>query len=213
MSSSLSAIATVLVVLVGCAAGRHPAPMDEPAGAAHLRHDLSSWVVAVREPEVRYSEPDDPKPDVLDEVRDAGYLVETLRGTGLFATVNFTHQLECPPDIEVLVRAHRGDRPRPALLWLWPLTLSLVIVKDEEGVTFSPVRDPGAIFEFQYPTTLVIGILPLIGSPLLITGAIPTWSFMSTGRVDEEFELFLLSNADRLKAFANDPAPEGCESP
>src|SRR5512139_915815 len=103
MSARLSAIATVLVVSVACAAGRHPAPIAEPPGAAGLRQDLSSWVVGVREPEVRYNEPDDPGPDVLDEVRDAGNLVEALRGTGLFAEVDFTHRLECPPSVELIV--------------------------------------------------------------------------------------------------------------
>lgn len=213
MSAKLSAITTLLVALsLGCAAGRHPPPTAEPVGARGLRHDLASWVVGVREPEVRYSEPDDPGPDVLDEVRDAGHLVEALRGTGLFWEVDFTHQLRCPPDIEILVRAREGDRLRSAPLWLAPLTLSLVIFNDDEGITFTPADDPDEVFEFSYPTTFVVGILPLLASPVLITGAVPNWSFMSTGKTDEEFGLFLLANAGRLRAFAHDPDPKTCRS-
>jgi hypothetical protein len=211
MSLRLSASAACLVALsLGCAAGRHPPPIAEPAGAAELRQALANWVVGVREPEVRYSEPDDPRPDVLDEVRDAGYLVEAFRGTGLFAEVDFTRQLQCPPNMEVVVIARKEERYRPAPLWLWPLTLSLVILNDERGVAFAPAGDPAVVFELPYPTTLVVGLLPLIASPVLITGAVPSWSFASTGGVDKQLELFLLSNADRLRAFARDPDPKEC---
>jgi hypothetical protein len=144
---------------------------------------------------------------VLDEVRDAAQLIEALRGTRLFAEVNFAHDLKCTPALELVVRAHKGDRIGPAPLWLWPLTLSTTILNNEEGVAFTPAGDPNAVFEFSYPTTLVVGVLPLLASPVLITGAVPTWSLMSTGDFHRELQLFLLANADRLESYAHSPPP------
>jgi hypothetical protein len=127
--------------------------------------------------------------------------------------VDFTHQLTCPHNLEVAVLAHEGDRLRSAPLWLLPATLSLVVLKNDRGVAFTPIGDPAAVFELPYPTTLVVGILPLIASPLLVAGASSEWSLTSNGRADADFRSYLLSNAERLGAFAGDPPANACQGP
>lgn len=208
MLRSLSALLiTVAVASMGCAAVRHPAAPTEPLNADELRRDLSRWVVGVREPELRYVDPRASGPDVLDEVRDAGHLIEALRSTGLFAEVDFTRQLDCPPNIELVAVTREQEGIRLGPPWLWALTLSLVALEEEEGVFFAPAGTPSVTFDFPYPTTLVVGVVPLVASPLLIANAFPTWSY--TSQLDMALERFLLLNVDRLRAVAADPARPG----
>jgi hypothetical protein len=198
-----------IVLITSCAAVHHPPPMPEPERSQALRQELPRWVVGVREPVVRYSDPDGAGPDVMDELRDSVYLIQRLRRTGLFEAVDFSKQLPCQPDIELVARPREEDPLGPAPLWLWPITLSLVILKDEEGVSFSPASDPSVVFDFPYPTTLDVGILALVASPLLLTGAVPTWSVPVTASDprDEALKVFILSNADRLQEVARGRAP------
>lgn len=198
---ALSALA-VLVTALGCAVTRHPAPRSEPERAEALRGELVRWTVGVREPVIRYSEPGAPGPDVLAEVRDAGRLVAALRDTGLFADVKLTGDLACPPSVELVVRAHAGERSGPAPAWLWLATLSISILESDEGITFAPAAAPDEIFDFPYPETFVVGVLPALASPVLMSGALPRWSFRTPTPRVRDLELFLLANADRLSRFA-----------
>lgn len=209
MSRQVIPLSAVLVALsLGCAAGRHPPSMPQPPRAPELQRSLATWVVGVREPEVRYSDLDGPGPSILDSVRDAGRLIGALRKTHLFADVDFTHQLKCAPTIELAVVVQRGERLREVPLWLYPLTLSLSISREDEGVAFTPASDRTTVFDFRYPTTFVVGLLPLLASPVLATGTVPTWSLLSTGDVYKSFRRFLLSNAERLRPFAHESPSE-----
>jgi hypothetical protein len=210
MSQPLSALAGIVVLLLlGCAAGHHPAPQAAPSGAEGARIQFARWVVGVREPVIRYVEPGAADPSVADEIRQAGHLAGALRGTQLFAQVDFTRQLACAPDLELAVRVRPGDPMRLTSSWYAPLTLSGAILEQDEGVSFTPAEQPAEVFDFPYPTQFVVGILPLLASPALVTGAVPTWSLMGTGDANHELAIYLLSNADRLTAFAR-PRAEGC---
>ncbi len=195
-------VALVATVATACAAIHHPRPLPEPPNSIALTHEFGEWVVGIREPEARYTEPEDQNPDALDEVRDAVGLIAALRRTALFHEVGFTRQLACTPDLELVVVARRGERTQPVLYWLWPVTLSMAIIEDDEGVAFYPADAEESSLEFAYPTTFVIGALPLLASPILITRLVPTWSTFSRGPLDANLTRFLLSNADRLRPFA-----------
>jgi len=203
---ALSALAA-LVAALGCAATHHPAPRAEPERADALRRELAGWTVGVREPVIRYSEPGAPGPDVLDEVRDAGRLVAALRDTSLFADVKLTGDLACPPRIELVVRAHAGERSGPAPAWLWLASLSVSILESDEGITFTPAAAPDELFDFPYSETLVVGVLPALASPVLLSGALPRWSFRTPTPRTRDLELFLLANADRLSRFEQPQEP------
>jgi len=206
-----AATAVFTALTIGCGALHHPRPLPEPSPGYELRRELASWVVGVREPRIRYTDPSISEIEVVDEVRDAAHLIGVLRSARVFADVDFTRQLDCAPNLELVVRARNDHGPNPKYMWLWPATLTLVMA-EEEGVAFTPTSDADAVFEFPYPTTLVIGVLPLLFSPILITGALPTWSFMSPGHVDRDLRSFLLSNADRLKNFARDGTSDDCHA-
>src|SRR5262245_7472060 len=107
-------VATCLSMSLGCAAIHHPRPMLEPARSRALSQPLPRWVVGVREPVVRYVDPDAGAPGLVAEVEEATRLVRALRRTGLFAEVDFTRRLGCPADIEIVAIPHKGERLKPA---------------------------------------------------------------------------------------------------
>ena len=194
---------------LGCVATRHPVPLEEPRNDGQARSEFARWVVGVREPMIRYSEPDDEAPDVLDEVEQAAYLIHALRETRLFAAVDFTNQFTCAPDIELVVVPRKGDRLEPAHVWLWLFMLTLVL-EEEQGVAFAPADDPAVVFEFPYRTTLAIGVVPLLASPVTLTGLHPNWSLGADPY--RELRAFILSNATRLTPLVVEPRREPCES-
>jgi hypothetical protein len=148
--------------------------------------------IGFEEPQLRAD-----KPDLLalNEIRRSRETIEALRGTGLFADVDYVRQLARPPDLTLRLEVpkYQGE-PSP---WAFPAVLTLGIlpglVQGGDAVAFSIVGSKAEPFEFVRRETSVFGLVaPLF--PLLSS----SWSLSRDPYQRDAFALYLASRRDEL---------------
>jgi hypothetical protein len=172
-------LAGLAASLVACALTRRP-PLADPERVAPLEGDrAATWRIGVREPTPRVG-PDQPGVTV-DEIGESAKLIEILRASGLFYEIDFTRQLHCPVDLEVVAVAGGPPGYEPAPIWFELLTLS---VRGElhEGVSFHAAAAPEPRIDLRYETGVWAGIAPAVLWPFALFGWAGDWSVVGDGR-------------------------------
>ena len=194
-------------LLLGCALSKRPA-IPEPDRVAPLQGDLAAvWRVGVREPTIRTGF-DQPQV-TLDEIRESARLIGALRGSGLFYEIDFTRQLHCPIDFEVVALRRSTPEFEPWPTWLQLLTLSFG-GDSHRGVSFHAAGAPGERIDLQYETGLWVGVTPAVLWPLAFLGWLGDWSTEYIGSDElQTFRRQLLARGGALAAHVGE-TPEHC---
>ncbi|MFI5314345.1 MAG: hypothetical protein ACHQ6T_01480 [Myxococcota bacterium] len=201
-------VVAAVTLLCGCTLTKRP-EIEEPEHSAPLQGDRAAvWRIGVQEPALRTG-PDQPKV-ALEEIRESARVIGALRGSGLFYEIDFTRQLHCPIDFEVVALRRSAPEFETWPTWLDVLTLSFR-GDSHRNVSFQPAGAPDERIDLQYETGLWVGVTPTVLWPLAFFGWLGDWSTEDIGGDElQAFRRQLLARGGALAAHVGE-TPARCQ--